>query len=68
MNDIFLTDQITVINEQLFYTNSGVQLKVWEGSVVVGVQSNIMMLETEEGTQLSLEANPGSRELDIGRP
>ena len=67
MNDIFLTDTITVIGKQLYNTNSGTELKVWEDRVVVGLQSNIIMLETEEGTQLSLESNPGSRELDIGR-
>ena len=67
VNDIFLTDSITVVRKQLFNTNSGAELKVWEGSVVVGLQSNIMMLETKGGTQLSLEANPGSREIDIGR-
>ena len=68
VKDICLSYSVISCKDQLFYSKTGVEIDEWASYVVVGVQSNIMMLETEEGTQLSLEANPGSRELDIGRP
>ena len=73
MRDIFLTDSIISIKNQLFYPKTGAWLNEWECFGVVGLKSNIILLEHEEKkdgtkrTQLLLEANPGSRELDIGR-
>ena len=49
MKDIFLTDSIISIKNQLFYPDTGVELNEWEGFDVVGVQSSIIMLENVEG-------------------